>query len=125
MEPKVYPSFERTLSSSDLVPSAVLKAVDEGLGSDGDVVEVLRRLTKLVDGEQFILRILFEHNFIVSQNHAAELLVQSTPFSLQLLLRKCAREHRHYTRQRLSTSPSGLHQPRQPLRRSSAVQQPA
>jgi hypothetical protein len=33
-----------------LFPTAVLNAVDNGLGADGEVIEVLRILTKLIDG---------------------------------------------------------------------------
>jgi hypothetical protein len=33
-----------------LFPIAVLNAVDNGLGADGEVIEVLRILTKLIDG---------------------------------------------------------------------------
>jgi hypothetical protein len=33
-----------------LFPIAVLYAVDNGLGADGEVIEVLRSLTKLIDG---------------------------------------------------------------------------
>jgi hypothetical protein len=33
-----------------LFPIAVLTAVDDGLGADGEVIEVLRILTKLIDG---------------------------------------------------------------------------
>lgn len=38
------------LTANVILPVAVLSALDQGLGSDGNLVQLLRKLTQIIDG---------------------------------------------------------------------------